>query len=223
MGLASFYRKLVPDFAELAKPLTTLTRKDQEFTLGSSQQQTFEKLKTRLCTTQVMAYPDFSKPFILATDASGIAIAAILSQIQDGIERPLAYTSRQLNKNETSYCASELEMLALVWAVKYFRCYLYGRHFVVKTDHAALTYLKKFADSNPRLMRWSLSLAAHSLSVEHKSGKKIPHIDALSRHIGSILQNEDLYPGLFCLEQGKDEFCQSLRPSTYPDKRIFPG
>ena len=97
-------------------------------------------------------------------------------------------------------------MLALVWAIKYVRCYLYGRHFVVKTDHAELKYLNKFADSNPRLIRWSMNLAAHSFSVEHKPGKKIPHVDAFSRHVGTILQNQDLKPGLFCFEQGKDEF-----------------
>jgi len=66
-----------------------------------------------------------------------------------------------------------------------------------------------------------LSLSAHSFSVEHKPGKKIPHVDALSLHVGTILQNEDLNPGLFCLEQGKEGFCQSLRPSTYPDKSEY--
>jgi len=148
LGLASFYRRLVPDFAELSKHLTVLTKKDHDFMWGPEQQEAFEKLKDRLCTTPVLAYPDFSQPFILTTDASKMAVAAVLSQLQEGVERPLAYASRQLTKNEASYSASESEMLALVWAAKHFRCYLYGRKFVVRTDHAALTYLKNFADQN---------------------------------------------------------------------------
>ena len=192
LGLASFYRKLVPDFAKLAKPLTSLTRKSQIFVWRPIQQEAFENLKTRLCTMPVLSYPDFNRIFTLTTDACGIAVAAVLSQIQDGVERPLAYASRQLNKDESAYCVSELELLALVWAVTYFRCYLLGRNFVAKTDHIALTYLKKFADSNPRLMRWSLKLAGFNFSVEHRPGKKIPHADALSRHVGTVLHDENL-------------------------------
>jgi len=122
LGLSSFYRRLVPRFAELAKPLTMLTRKDREFSWGPSQQKAFDGLKDRLCTTPVLAYPNFKLPFILTTDASGIAVAAVLSQVQDGLERPLAYASRQLNAAEQAYSASDAEMLALVWATKYFRC-----------------------------------------------------------------------------------------------------
>jgi hypothetical protein len=100
-----------------------------------------------------LAYPDFSQQFILTTDTSKVAVAAILSQEQDGIERPIAYASRQMNKAEQNYSASEAEMLALTWATRHFRCYLYGKKFIVRTDHAALTYLHKFADNNSRLMR----------------------------------------------------------------------
>jgi hypothetical protein len=110
---------LVPEFAVLAKPLTTLTRKDQDFVWGPTQQQAFEELKTRMCTTPLLAYPDFSEPFIHTTNASKIAVAAVLSQVQDGVERPLAYAIRQLNKAEQSYAASEAETLALIWATKY--------------------------------------------------------------------------------------------------------
>ena len=106
LGLASFYRRLVPNFAELAKPLTSVTRKDHNFTLGPSQQKAFENLKERLCTTPVLAYPDFSQPFILTADASKVAVAAILSQVKDGMERPTAYASRQMNKAVEACAAS---------------------------------------------------------------------------------------------------------------------
>jgi hypothetical protein len=156
IGLASFYRRLVPDFAEIAKPLTALTRKDQAFAWGPSEQKAFEELKNRLCTTPVLAYPNFELPFILTTDASKVAVAAILSQVQDGLERPVAYASRQLNRSEQAYSASECEILSLIWATKIFKCHLFGKPFVVRTDHSALTYLRNFVDNNSRLMRWSL-------------------------------------------------------------------
>jgi hypothetical protein len=93
LALASFYRRLVPKFAEIAKPLTKLTRKGQKFSWGSTQQEAFEGLKEKLCTTPVLAYPNFKLPFILTTDVCKKEIAAILSQVQDGIERPLAFAS----------------------------------------------------------------------------------------------------------------------------------
>jgi hypothetical protein len=120
LGLASFYRRLVKDFAEVAKSLTQLTRKNQQFLWGKDQQQAFEKMKNRLTTTRVLAYTNFKLPLILTTDASKKAVAAILSQVQDGIERTVAYASRQMNKLEQAFSSSEAEMLALVWATKFY-------------------------------------------------------------------------------------------------------
>ena len=103
-----------------------------------------------------------------------MAVAAILSQVQNAVERPIAYASRQMNKAEEACAASEAQMPVLVWGVKYFRCYLFGRKFVVRTDHSALTYLRKFADQITRLTRWSLKLAELDFTIEHRPGKKIP-------------------------------------------------
>jgi len=100
LGLASCYRRLVPNIAQIAKPLTTFTRKDQKFEWGPRQKESFEGLKDKLCTTQVIAYPNFELPFILTTDAFKLAVAAVLSQVQDGVERPIAYASRQMNRAE---------------------------------------------------------------------------------------------------------------------------
>jgi hypothetical protein len=99
LGLASFYRRLVPNFAEIVKPLTVLTRKDQEFNWGPQQQVFFQSMKDRLCTAPVLAYPNFSQPFIPTTGASKMALGAILSQVQGGLEKPLAYASRQTAQN----------------------------------------------------------------------------------------------------------------------------
>jgi hypothetical protein len=128
----------VPNFAEIAKPLTALTSKDRQFALGPQEQQAFQSMNNRLCTTPVMAYPNFKLPFILTTDASKVAIGAILSQVQDGKERPFAFASDS-STSERNYTVSEQEMLALVWATKDFRCYLYGKRFLVRTEHATLT------------------------------------------------------------------------------------
>jgi len=206
LGLASFYRKLVPNFAQIAKPLTALTRKDQKFEWGPSQKEAFEGLKGKLCTTPVLAYPNFELPFILTIDSSKLAVAAVLSQVQDAVERPIAYASRQLNRAEQSYSASESEMLALVRATKCFRCYLHGKKFLVRTDHSALSYLRKFSYYNSRLMRWSLKLSELNFVVEHKPGSKIGLLDALSRHVGAVMHEDSLDKERIFSEQQKDEF-----------------
>jgi hypothetical protein len=180
----------VHKFAEIAKPLTELLRKDVQFKWEGRQQAAFEKLKEILCSDQVLAYPDFNSQFILTTDASKSGVAAILSQVQNGVERPISYASRQLNRAKMNYEASEVEMLAVTWATRHYRCYLYGRPFVVRTDHAALTCLHKFADNNSRLMSWSLRLSEFQFSVEHRPGAKIKHVDAVSRHVRMVTVDE---------------------------------
>jgi transposase InsO family protein len=210
LGLASFYRRLVPKFAELAKPLTELIRKDVQFRWKQRQEAAFEKLKEILCSDRVLAYPDFNAQFILTTDASKVAIAAILSKVQDGVERPIAYASRQLNKAEQNYAVSEVEMLAVTWSTKHFRCYLYGKKFIVRTDHSALTYLHKFAENNSRLMRWSLRLSEFDFDVEHRAGTKIKHVDALSRHVQTVTTERSLTKDQVRAEQKVDKYCNTL-------------
>jgi hypothetical protein len=138
IGLAGYYRRQVQNFAELAKPLTRLTTKDIPTEWTKECQQSFGKLKKNLSTEPLLIYPDFSQPFIVACDASTKALGAGLSQLRDGQERPVAYCSRQLNSAESKYSITELELLALLFALKEFRCYLYGRRFTIYTDHRAL-------------------------------------------------------------------------------------
>jgi len=211
----------VPKFAEIAKPLTSLTRKELPFKWGPSQQEAFRKLKEKLFTTPVLTFPDFSLPFILTTDASKTALGAILSQVQNGEERPIAYASRQTNKAEQSYAATELEMLSLVWATKQFRCYLHGRKLVARTDHAALIYLRNFADQNSRLLRWSNKLSELDFVVEHRAGKKMVRVDALSRHVGTIVQEGTPEKEDVLREQAKDVFCLKQSPGTYVSRKGF--
>ena len=128
LGLSSYYRRYIPDFSKVASPLYALTQKNAPFIWSPSCQQAFDKLKQLLTTAPILAFPNFSKPFLLETDASGTGLGAVLSQEQeDGSIRPLAFASRTLQKQERNYGISEREALAVVWAVKHFRPYLY-RH-----------------------------------------------------------------------------------------------
>jgi len=129
LGLASFYRRLFPHFADIAKALTQLTKKDKIWDSNQECQESFDNLKSKLSNTPVLAFPDCKLPFILTTDASTVGLGAFLSQVQEGIERPISFAIKQLNKAESAYSASKLETLAVVWATKYYRCYLYGKHF----------------------------------------------------------------------------------------------
>jgi hypothetical protein len=136
-----------------------------------------------------------------------VTVAAILSQVQNGVEKPIAFASRQLNKAEQSYAASEFEMLALVWATIYIRYHLYGKKFLVRTDHSALTYLRNFAENNSLLLRWRLKLSELDFTVEHKAGSKIPHVDALSRHVGTVIHEDILDRNNILRDQAKEAFC----------------
>lgn len=104
----------------------------------------------------MLVYPDFSQPFIVACDASTRAIGAVLLQVYNGEEKPIAYCSRQLNSAEAKYSITELELLAFLFATKQFRCYLYGRKFMVYTDHIALKWLLNLQDPSSRLTRWAV-------------------------------------------------------------------
>jgi hypothetical protein len=110
-----------------------------------------------------------------------------------------------MNRAE-NYTASEAEMLALTWATKHYRCYIYGRKFKVRADHAALIYLHKFADNNSRLMRWSLRLAEFDFDVEYRAASKIKHVDALSRHVQTVTIDQTLSKELVRDEQKTDNF-----------------
>ena len=192
LELASFCRRLVPKFAQIAKPLMKLLRKDMPFAWTERQNSAFENLKTYLCSEQVMAYPDFSSQFILTANASKVPVAPILSQVQDGVECPISFASRQLNSAEQNYSASEGEMLAVSWGTYHCRCYLYGKRFVLRTGHAALRYLHTFSENNSRLFRWSLKLSEFDFTVEHRPRTQIRHADALSRALQTIALDEDL-------------------------------
>ncbi|XP_061385253.1 LOW QUALITY PROTEIN: uncharacterized protein LOC133320633 [Danaus plexippus] len=189
LGLLGYYRKFIPNFARVTKPLTNCLKKGNKITLDQNYKNCFEHCKTLLTNDPILQYPDFSKDFILTTDASNVAIGAVLSQGNIGTDKPIAYASRTLNDSETNYSTIEKELLAIVWATKYFRPYLFGRKFKIITDHRPLQWVMNLKEPNSRLTRWRLKLSEYDFSVTYKQGKYNTNADALSR---IELNNEEL-------------------------------
>lgn len=181
LGLAGYYRRFIKNFSQLTKPLTNLLKKDTEFEWNDLCQNAFTETKQLLVNKPILQYPDFSRPFIVTTDASNVAIGAILSQGNIGEDLPIAYISRTLNKAEKNYNTTEKELLAIVWATKQFRPYLFGRRFTIVTDHKPLTWLFNVKDPGARLIRWRLQLEEHEYNIIYKPGTANTNSDALSR------------------------------------------
>jgi hypothetical protein len=182
LGLAGYYRKFIADFSAIARPLTNLLKKENEWKWMEQEQASSELLKFKLTSTRVLKYPDFSKPFILTTDASGYATRAILSQGKLGQEKPVAYASRTLNKAELNYATVEKELLTIVWACKHFRPYLLGHKFQTVTDHKGLTWIFNVQDPSSRLMRWKLLLEEYEYEIQYRTGVRNCNADSLSRY-----------------------------------------
>ena len=182
LGLASYYRKFIRDFALIAEPLHALMRKDAIFAWSEQCQTAFEELKERLCSSPILAYPCREGLFVLDTDASDYGIGAVLSQVQDGEEKVIAYASRALSKPERNYCVTRRELLAIVHFTGYFRHYLYGTHFKVRTDHGSLRWLYNFKEPEGQVARWIERLNTFDFEIEHRPGRKHENADALSRH-----------------------------------------
>lgn len=189
LGLLGYYRKFIPDFARITKPMTQCLKKGSKITFNDPNYiDCFEKCKLLLTNDPILQYPDFSKEFVLTTDASNFAIGAVLSQGPIGQDKPLAYASRTLNSSEINYSVIEKELLAIVWATKYFRPYLFGRKFKIVTDHKPLQWVMSLKEPGSRLTRWRLKLSEYNFTTVYKQGKKNTNADALSR---IEINNED--------------------------------
>ena len=181
IGLASYYRRFVRDFVKTAAPLHALMKKNQRFSWGVKQQQSFEELKIALTTPPILAMPNDTGEFVLDTDASDTGIGGVLSQCQGGVERVVAYASRSLDRREQNYCVTRKELLAVVHFTKYFKQYLLGRTFKVRTDPAALTWLRRIPEPVGQQARWLEQMEEYDFTLEHRSGSKHSNADALSR------------------------------------------
>lgn len=184
LGLSGYYRKFIENYAKIALPLTKLLKKDVKFIWTQECENAFSILKEKLINPPLLQYPDFSRPFILTTDASQGALGIVLSQPgkQDiKLDLPIAYGSRTLNGAECNYSTIERELLAIIWGVKYFRCYLYGTKFTIVTDHKPILWIFNVKDPGSRLVRWRLKLEEYDYTIVHKSGVNNTNADSLSR------------------------------------------
>ena len=139
--LASYYRRFIASFADIARPIHLLTRKNEQFVWGDVQQEAREHLKLCLVTAPVLSLPRDEGRYVLDSDASNEALGLVMRQEQDGVLKVIPYASRVLQSAEKNYCTTRKELLAAVFGLKHFRQFLFGRSFVCRTDHAALTSL----------------------------------------------------------------------------------
>ena len=182
LGLCSYYRKFVKDFSRIAKPLNNLLKKESEFVWKEEHQKAFEMLKKKLIQSPILQYPDYNKEFILITDASGIGLGAVLSQYNDdNREVVIAYASKSLVGAEQNYPITELECLAVIWAVQHFHKYLIRTKFTIITDHSALKTLKTAKMPKGKHAKWMMELQQYDYKIKHRSGKSNGNADALSR------------------------------------------
>ena len=184
LGLANYYRRFVKDFSKIAAPMFNLLKKDTPFVFNKECEEAFEKLKLALTSSPILRPPDFNREFFLYTDASGYALGAVLGQKDDdGNEYVVAYASRMMKGAEVHYGITEKECLGVIFAVKNFRVYLYGKKFTIVTDHSALAWLMKINDPSGRLARWSIYLQAYEFEIVHRAGKIHSNVDVLSRPV----------------------------------------
>ncbi|QRV73577.1 Retrotransposable element Tf2 protein [Ceratobasidium sp. AG-Ba] len=184
LGFVNFYRRFIAKFSKIARPLHDLTKRDIKFEWTQECQQAFEEIKKRVSQDPVLIHPDPNKPFISETNASGIAIGAILSQRgEDGYLHPVAYLSKSYNDAQRNYDTANKELLAIVESLKHWRIYLEGTILPVTvfTDHRNLERWKNAETFNRRHARWHMELASFNFEIHYRPGKMSNKPDALSR------------------------------------------
>ena len=207
LGLVTFYGKFVKDLATLAQPLYALLSKDMEWNWTRKCQQAFDAVKREVTSNSFLAHFNEHLPVKLVCDASSVGVGAVLAHVdEDGRERPIAYASRLLNAAEKGYSQIDKEALALVYGVKKFHMYLYGRrHFTLVTDHKPLLAILGSKSGLPKLVaarlhRWAITLAAYNYEVEYRSTKNMGNADALSRMPVDAAPDKEDIPQILLIE-----------------------
>lgn len=181
LGLATYYRSFIKDFSKIATSLHNLTKKGRKFEWTPECEKAFCGLKMALTEAPVLPYPDPNLPYLLDTDASQEGLGAVLSQIKDGKERVVAFYSSKLTNPEKNYCVTRKELLAVVKSLEHFHPYLYGAKFTIRTDHAALRWLKNLKAPEGQLARWLGRLEEYDYEVVYHPGRAHGNVDSLSR------------------------------------------
>ncbi|GFT24632.1 transposon Tf2-11 polyprotein [Trichonephila clavipes] len=211
LGLTGYFRKFIPAYSQIAKPLSDLTRKDNPFMFEQPQMESFEKLKKLLTESPVLSIFQQGRTTELHTDASQQGYGAVLLQeAEDGKLHPVQYMSQKTTPAEEKYSSYELEVLAVVNALKKFRTYLLGNHFKIITDCSAFQKTMDKKDLVTRVARWTLLLEEYDYEIAHRSGQRMQHVDALSRYPVTIITSDTLTARLQRAQQ-EDENIQNLK------------
>jgi ribonuclease HI len=177
LGLAGYYQRFIEGFSKIAKPMTSLLEKEREFKWDEKSQESFDQLKERLMSPPVLIMPDLQKGFDIYCDACGQGLGCVL--MQEG--HVIAYASRQLRRHELNYPTHDLELAAIVHALKIWRHYIMGTKCQVYTDHKSLKYIFTQKDLNLRQRRWLELIKDYDLEIHYHPGKANLVADALSR------------------------------------------
>nr|GEX79806.1 putative reverse transcriptase domain-containing protein [Tanacetum cinerariifolium] len=177
LGLAGYYRRFIEGFSLIAKPLTKLTQKNKTYEWGKEEKEAFQLLKDKLCSARILALPEGSEDFVVYCDASLKGYRAVLMQW----EMVIVYASRQLRTHEENYMTHDLELGAVVFALRLWRHYLYGMKCTVFTDHKSLQYILDHKELNMRQRRWIELLSDYDCEICYHPGKANVIADALSR------------------------------------------
>lgn len=185
LGLCSYYRRFIYQFSKTSESLHALTQKGKTFLWTEVEQSAFESLRHALCNTPILSYTDFSREFLLFTDASSTSVGCVLAQMNaENMENVVAYGSRKLTKTETRWPTYDRELWAIVWAIRHFRQYLTGYPFRIITDQKPLLSLRTMAldcDPTGRRARWALEIDPYDWTIEYRQGTKHANADSMSR------------------------------------------
>ena len=181
LGFTGYYRRFVPDYSTVAQPLVRLLGKDCKFHWTDACQVAFMALRALLIKAPVLAFPKEDLPYIVDTDASDYGIGGVLSQCIEGTEHVIAYYSKSLNPAQQKYCTTRRELLAVVATLDHFKGYVWGPKFLVRTDHAALVWLKNLKNIQGMLARWLAKLQQFHFDIIHRPGAQHGNADGLSR------------------------------------------
>lgn len=182
VAFANYYRKFIKNFSTLTHCLNKLTKKNEIFVWTDECQAAFDTIRQKLMSPPVLIYPNFAKQFIVTTDASIVGCGAVLAQLNViNEERPICFASRNFTQGERNKPIIELELCALHWAIIYYKPYLHGTRFLVKTDHRPLVFLYNLKDPTSRLARIRLDLAEFNFDIVYIKGDSNIVADALSR------------------------------------------
>lgn len=182
MGVLNYNRKFVESYADIVAPLQHLLQKNTTWHWGTEQQTAWDDIKGKLRRAPVLYHPDWERDFYISCDASGVALGAVLYQVNDAGEHcPVSYASRSLGGAELNYTITEKELLALVYACSKFRYFIHGRKVIVHTDHKALIYLNQYRLLHGRITRWVLALQGYELDIRYAPPNQQVVADTLSR------------------------------------------